>query len=133
VYQNAQSCGAHLNSLRSSAQNRGWVRLITSLLGGATTTVTGYVAATKTTDDPSLAKTSAQIALIGGLVAVAAQAIPDPTEALDKHRAGASSWVEARRLAVSGGSEPQMFQALDDCRSNTPSKSTRSTEKGAPL
>jgi hypothetical protein len=96
---NAESCGGHLTSLRSNAKWSSYGRLTVTLLSGTTTAASAYFAATNAADDPQKAETAAQVALVSGLISVAATLIPDPTDALDKHRRASSSWEEARRLA----------------------------------
>lgn len=118
--QEARSCGSHLNQLRSSAKWNNYFRLGTTLVAGGVTSAASFRAATKEEGDS--AKTEAYIALIGGLVTVLAQAIPDPTGALDDHRKARSSWSEARRRVANGtpADNGGVFGLLNDCRGNRP-------------
>lgn len=118
--QEARSCGTHLNQLRTSAKTNNYFRLGTTLVAGGVTTVSSYFIATK--DEGEGAKTEAIVALIGGLVTILAQAIPDPTGALDDHRKARSSWSEARRRVANGtpADNGAIFGLLSDCRSNKP-------------
>lgn len=133
TYKNAQSCASHLTDLRRSARNRSWLRTLTTIFAGSTTAVSSYVAATKADGDPGKAKVSAEVALVAGLVAVFAQAIPDPSEALDKHRDASASWVEARHLAFAAGDTKVIFAHLDNCRANRPPQQTIPTKQGTPI
>ena len=116
--QEARSCGSHLNDLRSSAKWNNYLRLGTTLLAGGVTSAASFRAATKEEGDS--VKTEAIIALVGGLVTVVAQAIPDPTGALDDHRKARSSWSEARRRVANGtpADDGGVFGLLTDCRAN---------------
>lgn len=118
--QEARSCGSHLNDLRTSARNNNYFRLGTTMAAGGVTTVSSFLVATK--DDGSSAKTEAYIALVGGIVTLLAQAIPDPTAALDDHRKARSSWSEARRRVANGAPADNgaIFGLLSDCRNNKP-------------
>lgn len=118
--QEARSCGSHLNDLRSSAKWNNYFRLGTTLLAGGVTSAASLRAATKEEGDS--AKTEAYIALAGGLVAILAQAIPDPTGALDDHRKARSSWSEARRRVANGtpADDGGVFGLLTECRANRP-------------
>jgi hypothetical protein len=116
--QEAQSCGTHLNDLRTSARNNNYFRLGTTILAGGTTTVSSYLAATSEGDTAK--KNGAIVALVSGLVTILAQAIPDPTGALDDHRKAQSSFSEARRRVANGSpaDSGQIFGLLSDCRNN---------------
>jgi hypothetical protein len=118
--QEARSCGSHLNKLRSSAQTNNYFRLGTTIAAGSVTTVSSFLVATKEEGDS--AKTEAYVALVGGLVTILAQAIPDPTAALDDHRKARSAWSEARRRVANGtpADDGGIFGLLSDCRANRP-------------
>jgi hypothetical protein len=118
--QEARSCGTHLNDLRSDAKTNNYFRLGTTLLAGGVTSAASLRAATK--DEGDSAKTEAYIALAGGIVAILAQAIPDPTSSLDDHRKARSSWSEARRRVANGtpADNGGIFGLLNDCRTNRP-------------
>ena len=133
VESEAQKCGHHLNSLRRNARNFSWARTALSILAGTTSAVSGFVSATSADDDPGRAETTAIVALVGGVIAVLSQAIPDPSQALDRHRAGESSWAEARRIVVVDGKKPsEAFSLLSACRRNEEYRATPSIE-GEPL
>jgi hypothetical protein len=97
----AETCASRLNRERSRAGTYNGVRVTVTAVGGVTSGVGGVVSAIE--DDKDAKRNAAIVAAIGGGVALAGtfltSLIGDPSDQLDRHAKGLSSWESARTKA----------------------------------